>query len=201
MLKYIPNGTKTILEFGCGFGGFSTLVKEKLGIESWAVEIEKNAAQEAAKKLDKVINADASEALQQIPDDYFDCIVLFDILEHLIDPYGLLCELKHKLTTNGVIVASIPNIRYYRAFVDFVIHGNWDYKEHGIMDKTHLRFFTYKSISKTFKQLGFEILELQGIHPTSSRTYKLLNILFLNLVSDIRYKHFAVVVKPKLKSE
>lgn len=201
MLKYIPNGTKTILEFGCGFGGFSTLVKEKLGIESWAVEIEKNAAQEAAKKLDKVINADASEALQQIPDDYFDCIVLFDILEHLIDPYSLLCSLKTKLTKTGVIVASIPNIRYYRAFVDFVIHGNWDYKEHGIMDKTHLRFFTYKSISKTFKQLGFEILELQGIHPTSSRTYKLLNILFLNLVSDIRYKHFAVVVKPKLKSE
>jgi len=201
MLKYIPEGTKTILEFGCGFGGFSTLVKEKLGIESWAVEIEKNAAQEAAKKLDKVINADASEALQQIPDDYFDCIVLFDILEHLIDPYSLLCSLKTKLTKTGVIVASIPNIRYYRAFVDFVIHGNWDYKEHGIMDKTHLRFFTYKSISKTFKQLGFEILELQGIHPTSSRTYKLLNILFLNLVSDIRYKHFAVVVKPKLKSE
>jgi cyclopropane fatty-acyl-phospholipid synthase-like methyltransferase len=47
MLKYIPQGTKTILEFGCGFGGFSSLVKEKLGAESWAIEIEKNAAREA----------------------------------------------------------------------------------------------------------------------------------------------------------
>jgi 2-polyprenyl-3-methyl-5-hydroxy-6-metoxy-1,4-benzoquinol methylase len=197
MLKYIPDGTKTILEFGCGFGGFSSLVKEKLGTESWAVEIEKNAAKEAEKKLDKVINADAFEALNQIPEDYFDCIILFDILEHLIDPYNLLCALKSKLTKNGVIVASIPNIRYYRNFIDFVIHGNWDYKEHGILDKTHLRFFTYKSIIKTFKHLDFEILELKGIHPTSSRTFKLLNIFFLNLLSDIRYKHFAVVAKPK----
>lgn len=200
MLKYIPQGTKTILEFGCGFGGFSSLVKEKLGTESWAVEIEKTAAQEAEKKLDKVINADASEALLQIPEDYFDCIVLFDILEHLIDPYGLLCALKTKLTKNGIIVASIPNIRYYRTFVDLVIHGNWDYKEHGILDKTHLRFFTYKSIIKTFNQLGFEMLELEGIHPTSSRTFKILNIIFLNLLSDIRYKHFAVVAKPKLEA-
>ncbi len=200
MLKYIPEGTKTILEFGCGFGGFSSLVKEKLGTENWAVEIDEKAAQEASKKLDKVINTDALEALQKIPEGYFDCIVLFDILEHLADPYSLLHALKTKLTKKGVVVASIPNIRYYRTFIDFVIHGNWDYKEQGIMDKTHLRFFTYKSIIKTFKQLGFEMLELEGIHPTSSRTYKILNVIFLNLLSDIRYKHFAVVAKPKTET-
>ena len=155
----------------------------------------------ASEKLDKVINCDAHEAINKLPDNYFDCIIFFDILEHLIDPYRLLCILKTKLTKEGVIVASIPNIRYYRSFVELVIHGDWDYKDHGILDKTHLRFFTYKSIVKLFNELAFEILEIEGIHPTSSRTFKLLNMLLLGAVGDIRYKHFAVVSKPKSKSK
>jgi len=199
MLKYIPKNIKTSLEIGCGFGGFSALLKERFGAESWAVEIDKTAAKEAEKKLDRVINADALESLHKISENYFDCIILFDILEHLFDPYGLLCGLKSKLTSRGVIVASIPNTRYYSAFIDFVVHGNWNYKDHGILDKTHLRFFTYKSIMNMFNELYFEILVLEGIHPTSSRTFKILNFILLNSLSDVRYKHFAVVAKPKIQ--
>ncbi|MBA7607179.1 hypothetical protein ES703_14337 [subsurface metagenome] len=201
MLKYIPQETKTTLEFGCGFGRFSALLKETLNTEGWAVEIEREAAQEAAKKLDRVINTDANESLKAIPDGYFDCIIFFDILEHLVDPYSLLLSVKKKLTKRGVIVTSIPNIRYYRTFVDFVIHGNWDYKDQGILDKTHLRFFTRKSILKVFDKLGFKILMFEGIHPTHSRTFKLLNIILLNALSDVRYKHFVAVVRPKLQSK
>lgn len=196
MLKYIPAGTKTSLEFGCGSGGFSALVKNKFNAETWAVEINEQAAQQAEKKLDKVINSDAAKSLNEIPDSYFDCIILFDILEHLIDPYTLLRALKNKLSTKGVIIASIPNIRYYRTFIEFVIYGNWDYKDQGILDRTHLRFFTYKSILKMLKTLDFDILTLEGIHPTSSRTFRILNLLLLNSINDIRYKHFAMVVKP-----
>ena len=195
MLKYVPAGTKTSLEFGCGFGGFSALVKEKYGTQTWAVELNAEVAREAAKKLDRVINRDATDSLDVIPDNYFDCIILFDVLEHLPDPFSLLCALKTKLTAKGVVIASIPNIRYYRTFVDFVIHGNWDYKEHGILDKTHLRFFTKKSIVKMFSILDFQIQLLEGIHPTSSRTFKIFNAILLNRLADIRYKHFAVVVR------
>ena len=195
MLKYIPAGTKTSLEFGCGSGGFSALIKDKFDAETWAVELNQQAAQQAEKKLDKVINNDALNSLVDIPDSYFDCIILFDILEHLIDPYTLLGALKNKLSNSGVIIASIPNIRYYRTFIDFVIYGNWDYKDQGILDRTHLRFFTYKSIIKMLKMLGFEILTLEGIHPTSSRTFRILNLLLLNSIKDVRFKHFAMVVK------
>jgi len=197
MLKYIPQNTKTTLEFGCGFGGFSALLKERFNTESWAVEINEEAAREAAKKLDKVINSDAAKSLDIIPDNYFDCVILFDILEHLLDPFSLLCTLKTKLTKKGVIIASIPNIRYYRTLVDLVIHGNWDYKDHGILDKTHLRFFTYKSIIKIFNLLDFQILLIEGIHPTSSRTFKVLNAFLLNFLADVKYKHFAMVAKPR----
>ena len=196
MLKYVPPCTKTSLEFGCGCGGFSALVKNKFDAEAWAVEINEEAARKAKKILDKVINSDAAKSLDNIPENYFDCIILFDILEHLLDPSALLCALKNKLSDKGVIIASIPNIRYYRTFIDLVIHGNWDYKDHGILDSTHLRFFTYKSILKMLKTLDFKILTLEGIHPTSSRTFKILNLLLLNSIKDIRYKHFAMVVKP-----
>ena len=195
MLRYIPGGIRTSLEFGCGHGGFSALLKKSLNSETWAIEIDKNSAREAAKKIDKVICGDALESLSKIPDNYFDCIIMFDILEHLADPYNFLKILKGKLSCKGVAVASIPNVRYYRVFVNYVIHGNWDYKSHGVMDNTHLRFFTYKSIIKVLENLKFEILKIEGIHKTSSRTCKLLNILLLNCLSDVKFKHFAVVFR------
>jgi len=101
MLKYIPAGTKTSLEFGCGCGGFSALVKDKFNAETWAVEINEEAAREAKKKLDKVINSDADESLENIPERYFDCIILFDILEHLLNPSALLSALKNKFLENA----------------------------------------------------------------------------------------------------
>jgi 2-polyprenyl-3-methyl-5-hydroxy-6-metoxy-1,4-benzoquinol methylase len=197
MLKYLPQGIKTSLEFGCGCGGFSALVKDKFNAETWAVEINEEAAHEASKKLYKIINSDAATSLDNIPDNYFDCVILFDILEHLLDPFSLLGALKTKLTDKGVIIASIPNIRYYRTLFDLVVKGNWDYKDHGILDKTHLRFFTYKSIVKMFNLLGFQILLIEGIHPTSSRTFKILNMILLNFLADVKYKHFAIVVRPR----
>lgn len=200
MLKYIPDGVKTSLEFGCGTGGFSAILKAKFDAESWAVEIDEASVKEAERKLDKVINADAYEALVEIPKHYFDCIVLLDILEHLADPYHFLNELKPRLKQGGIIVLSIPNIRYYRIFMDYVFGGNWEYKDHGVLDKTHLKFFTHKSIDNMFRQLGFEILMLEGIHPTSSRTFRLLNILTFGMFSDLRYKHYAVRVRPESES-
>jgi 2-polyprenyl-3-methyl-5-hydroxy-6-metoxy-1,4-benzoquinol methylase len=193
MLPYIPPGVRTTLEFGCGFGGFSALLKARRGVESWAVEVDEAAAQEAARKLDKVICADAHASVAALPDHHFDSIIFFDILEHLVDPYSLLLAVKPKLTESGVVVASIPNVRYYRVFMDLVVHGNWRYEEQGILDKTHLRFFTRKSIVDMFESLGLRILTMEGIHPTSSRTYRLLNAVLWNALSDVRYRQFAVV--------
>lgn len=197
MLEYIPEGTKKSLEFGCGTGGFSSLLKQKLNVETWAIEINEKAAGEAASKLDNVIIGDAIESLTKVPDNYFDCIILFDIIEHLIDPYTLLRSLKTKLSDTGVVAASIPNIRYYRAFMQLVIHGNWDYKDQGILDRTHLRFFTKKSIVKMFDSLDYNIIKMEGIHPTSSMNYKILNAILLNSIADVKFKHFVVIAQPR----
>jgi 2-polyprenyl-3-methyl-5-hydroxy-6-metoxy-1,4-benzoquinol methylase len=201
MLKYLPPGIRRSLDFGCGFGRFSHLVKTTFGAETWGVEIDPTAAREAAQRLDTVIQADALASVGQIPDHHFDCVILFDILEHLADPYSLLLTIKPKLTGTGVVVASIPNIRFYRTFWKYVVHGDWEYQDEGILDKTHLRFFTRKSIISTFERLGYRILTLEGMHPTTSRTYRWLNAILLNALADVRYKHFAVVAVPREPAE
>jgi hypothetical protein len=104
---------------------------------------------------------------------------------------------KKKLTEDGVIVASIPNVRYCRNFVNFVIKGNWDYRDGGTLDKTHLRFFTSKSILKMFEHLGFEVLLMEGIQPTHNKIFKLLNILLFKALEDLKYFRFAIVARPR----
>ena len=197
MLRFIPDTTSTTLEFGCGIGRFSSLLKETLHTESWGVEIDCQAAAQAAKRLDKVIASDAILALKDIPNGFFDCVIFFDVLEHLVDPYSLLNGIKEKMTEKGIIVASIPNISYYRTMVDLVIRGNWDYKSHGVLDKSHLRFFTRNSIVKTFDELDFDIAAIEGMHATSSRSFKILNALLIGRLKDLRYKHYTVVAKPR----
>ena len=195
ILPFIPGYVKKTLEFGCGQGDFSVLLQERLHAETWAVEIHKPSAEVAAKKLHRVFSADADQAMQDLPNDYFDGIFFLDLLEHLVNPYELLSKCREKLSPDGVIIASIPNIRYYRAFVKYVFSGNWEYQNHGIMDITHLRFFTYKSIREMFESLEYTIQTLQGLHPTSSKTYFWLNLASLNRLWDVRFRHFIVVAR------
>ncbi len=199
MLKYVPASVNKTLELGCAEGKFSELVKTNCGAECWGVEIDSQAADVAATRLDKVITGDVNRCLDDVPDNYFDCIICNDILEHLADPYSLLIRLRNKLTAEGIVVASFPNVRYCRNLYELVVRRNWDYREHGILDKTHLRFFTYNSLVKMFPQLGYELLTIEGLEPHRNMktvAVEVLTILFLNKFKDIRYHHFACVAKP-----
>ncbi len=199
MLRYIPRDVKRTLEMGCACGNFSEQIKTRFGAECWGIEINQEAGKAAAAKLDKVIIADAGRCLDDIPDNYFDCIICNDFLEHLADPYSLLVGLKDKFTDSGILVASFPNIRYWRILFELVIYGNWDYKDWGILDRTHLRFFTYKSLQKMFPKLGYELLTIESLPPNptfTSRVVKFVNILLLNKFEDTRYDHFACVARP-----
>ncbi|HUW20440.1 MAG TPA: class I SAM-dependent methyltransferase [Sedimentisphaerales bacterium] len=199
MLKYVPPNAKRTLELGCAEGNFSELVKTSFGAECWGIEINPEVAQVAAAKLDRVINGDASGCLHEVPDNYFDCVICNDVLEHLADPYTLLVSLKEKLTAEGVVVASFPNVRYCRNLFELVVRGNWDYKDDGILDRTHLRFFTCKSLVKMFPQLGYELLTIEGLqseHNIKTAAVRILTLLFFNIFEDIRYDHFACVARP-----
>lgn len=89
---------------------------------------------------------------------YFDYIICADILEHLSDPWVILNKIHKWLKDDGKIIVTLPNIRNYRILKDLVFLGKWEYKESGILDKTHLRFFTKSSFSKALSRADFEII-------------------------------------------
>ncbi len=197
MIDFIPPNAKVVLDVGCGEAWFGAQLKKKFNLDVWGIELDEAAGFEARKKIDKVYIGDIDKLIKDMPDNFFDCIVFNDVLEHLVDPFSLLLNLKSKLTANGVIVSSIPNVRYFFTLKDLLVKKQWEYEDAGILDKTHLRFFTEKSIIKMFTSLGYKVETIRGINPIKSWKFTLLNILSLGYLSDTKYMQFASVVKLK----
>ncbi len=197
MLKYVPASAKIILEIGCGDGTFSEHLKQTKNIECWGIEYEPEQAAIAKTRMHKILVGDALMMINELPNNYFDAVICNDVLEHLLDPYTVLKNLKAKIKSNGLVISSLPNVRFFRNLSDLVFNKNWDYQDNGILDITHLRFFTTKSIVKMYENAGFEVITHEGINKTQSIRPVLINIFTFNAFSDIYYLQFATVAKVK----
>ncbi|MEO9891206.1 class I SAM-dependent methyltransferase [Aurantibacter sp.] len=195
MLAYLPKGCKTLLDIGCGEGAFAAYIKKKENLEAWGIELMEDPAKEAEKRLDKVFVGPCENFIEELPDNYFDAIYCNDVLEHLVDPYMVLTILKKKLSLSGVIISSIPNIRYHDAFNKIILQKKFEYEGHGIFDKTHLRFFTKSSIANMYRDQGFQIISHEGINRTRSLKPYLYNIPFFFTAMDMFYLQYATVAK------
>jgi 2-polyprenyl-3-methyl-5-hydroxy-6-metoxy-1,4-benzoquinol methylase len=194
MADYVPQSASVILEVGCAEGNFSFSLKRDRGnIEAWGVEYDASAAKKAESKLDRVFTGPIETHIDQLPDNYFDAIIFNDVLEHLVDPYNVLDRLRNKLKDKGVAISSIPNIRYFRVLFDLIWRKNWRYTDSGIMDRTHIRFFTIKSIREMYEDQNYKVILHEGIRPSKSLKPKLLNFLFFGKFSDIKYQQIATV--------
>ena len=139
----------------------------------------------------------------QCPDCYFDLIICNDVIEHMIDHEKFLIDIKKKMKPDAVIVGSIPNIRYYQVLFNLVFKKDWQYKETGVLDRTHLRFFTEKSLKRTFKKCGFNIEKFNGINRVkyyltvkSFVKFLIFNLSF-GLLEDTKSQQFGFTIKPK----
>lgn len=163
VVALVPLTAQRILDVGCGAGGLSAALKTRQPAEIHGIEIVQGAAEHARLHLDHVWNSAIEEALPHLPDSHYDCIVIADVLEHLLDPLFVLAELKKKLKSTGRLVASIPNIQNWDVLAE-LLQGKWDYSSDGILDRTHLRFFTRKSVQEVFWSAGFRIVSLSTTH-------------------------------------
>jgi len=197
MLEFLPENTKTLLDVGCGEGNFAAFAKEKNGLEAWGIELMETSGKVAEKKLDKVLIGDCEKCVEELPDAYFDAVYFNDVLEHLIDPYAVLAKIKAKLSANGVIISSIPNIRYHKVLKSLLVNKDWKYTNNGVLDKTHLRFFTRKSIAAMYTDLGYEIIAHKGINRTKSLKPYLYNLPLLFSSMDMFYLQYATLVRKK----
>src|SRR5262249_20610039 len=97
---------------------------------------------------------------------YFDCIILGDVLEHMVDPWMTLRRIATLVSNSGTVIASIPNVQHWRVIFD-LMRGRWDYREFGIMDITHLRFFTKRTIHRLFTTNGLAVTQIIPLLTTS----------------------------------
>jgi 2-polyprenyl-3-methyl-5-hydroxy-6-metoxy-1,4-benzoquinol methylase len=203
MLRFLPAHAKYFLDVGCAGGSFGESLKSRYSAEVWGVEPNEYAASVASQKLDKVI-CDMFACTLDMPKSYFDCIIFNDVLEHLVDPYTALLYCKQLLKAKGVVVASIPNVRYFDNIWNLIVLKDWEYADYGILDRTHLRFFTRKSLLATFSSLGYQVERIEGInpleqeHPYQVRKFKWLNRFAWNQLEDMRYLQYAVVARPNV---
>jgi 2-polyprenyl-3-methyl-5-hydroxy-6-metoxy-1,4-benzoquinol methylase len=205
MLPFVPAHCRRLLDVGCGAGRFGELLKQSRNIEIWGVEPVASAAAKASAKLNHVING-PFDAETELPAGTFDCVIFNDVLEHMVAPEQALRYAKGLLSPGGVVVASIPNIQYFPVVWELMFHGRWEYADAGVLDKTHLRFFTKSSILKMFQSEVYSVESICGINaysdwcpPNASRplrrAYKLANALSLGKFADMKFQQFAVVAK------
>jgi 2-polyprenyl-3-methyl-5-hydroxy-6-metoxy-1,4-benzoquinol methylase len=205
MLEFVPLSAKCVLELGCGEGVFASTVKKRQGAEVWGLEVDSQAAALASSRLDRVILGDASETIESVPSGRFDCIVANDILEHLVSPDRILRDIRRCFSPEGVLVASIPNIRYFDTLYELLVDRDFRYRGTGILDRTHLRFFTKKSICRLFDETEYDVVRIRGINSGLAtwrsegwRSAVRAAMCVLVFGPDVQYLEFAVVGRPRV---
>ena len=195
IISFVPKDINSILDIGCGNGSFLKLIKEQTGAETWGIEMVTEVAENAKNKVDNILTGRIEDLLDSIPDSYFDCITFNDVLEHLLEPEKVLKIIGSKLSEKGIIIASIPNVRYFFNLYGLLIKKDWEYKNSGILDSTHLRFFTQKSMRQMFEKAGYLILKQEGINKIDSVKFRLFNLLTLGIFRDTKYLQFICLVR------
>ena len=193
------------LDIGCAAGEFSRNLKQTLLIDkfNWiGIEKETNLpnSQENYSILGNCIHDDLPDCLNKLEDNYFDCIFALDILEHLTNPDDVLIKLKSKIKSNGTLIVSIPNISHYSIIIS-LIKQKWIYADSGILDRTHLRFFTPQSFKSFANKNGWQIIVKQPINSYIGIKGQIFNLLRNTMPHYlINYLSFGHIYKLKCMS-
>jgi len=165
-----------VLEIGCGTGNTLAFLKEN-GFASYVagIEKEKKCFKSINPAVDKMIEGNA-ESLEIPFEAKFDAVLLLDVLEHLYSPFDLLKKVRPLLTPSGYVVVSIPNIRNYAVLKRLILKGRWDYKDSGVLDRSHIRFFTRRSFLDALTQEGIN-MKLLDYRPNMENYGKALKLI------------------------
>lgn len=165
ILRVIPDSATRLLDVGCSIGTLGAeVIARNPGAKVYGIELDPEMAKLAGEKLHKVYVANMDEfALSaEFTRDSFDCVVLADVLEHLKDPWKVVEEAVEITTPGGLVIACIPNVRHFDTIFNLLFRGRWPYRDRGIHDRTHLRFFTRKNIGELFSSVDINIEKINA---------------------------------------
>ena len=199
LLRLLPSGVKLekVLDVGCGCGTTGQYLKNHLTVkEVVGIEMNPEMAQQAKMVLDQVIIGDVQQIDLPFDQRYFDCIICADLLEHLYDPWSVLLKLKNYLKDTGCLLLSVPNVQHW-SMIARLLAGSWNYQDEGILDSTHIRFFTRKSLRELIQRSGFQIEKISG---AMGKETHLINFLTLRLLSNFfSFRYFVLAKKSNRK--
>lgn len=152
---------KRVLEIGCGPGSITKILAQQGGCKVTGLELDPEAIKKVTQYCEQVLQADlnSSEWTQLLEDmEKFDVVVAADVLEHLYDPWKALPRMASLLNSDGYIVISLPHVGH-AAVMACMINGDFEYRDWGLLDRTHIRFFGLKNIEALFAQANLKIIE------------------------------------------
>jgi SAM-dependent methyltransferase len=163
LLSAVPPEARRILDAGCGEGYLGVALKHAdPSREVVGIERQPEVAARAAQCLDQVFTLDLEAEDPPLPDGTIDCIVYGDVLEHLVDPEAVLRRHRRLLRQDGSILCSVPNIQHH-SVIAALLRSDFQYTVAGLLDATHLRFFTYSTLIKLLLDSGFAPVFLDDI--------------------------------------
>jgi 2-polyprenyl-3-methyl-5-hydroxy-6-metoxy-1,4-benzoquinol methylase len=183
IVELVPLESKKILDIGCGAGAAGVELLNRQSCELFGVELNSFAGSIANNYYERVDIADIETMDLPYSPSSFDAIIFGDVLEHLKNPWQVVEKLSVYLKPSGSLICSIPNVSHAEALLPLLL-GNWNYADAGILDRTHLRFFTPNTVQTLFPKNIFEI---------QSQTYNYVPLeskvqLFFNEVSYLAEK-------------
>lgn len=184
----------SVLDVGCFKGAFGEALKRaRPGTSVWGVEPDEEACAVARTRLDRAVCGTFPEALPA--GARFDLVTFLDVLEHLVDPWEALRSASGLLNPGGAVLATLPNVRHVAVVLPLVARGRWRYAESGLLDRTHLRFFTREAMGELFDEAGYEVERIEAINLSGGKTGAVLR-LGGRAAEQFRALQYAVVATP-----
>jgi 2-polyprenyl-3-methyl-5-hydroxy-6-metoxy-1,4-benzoquinol methylase len=161
VLDLLTHEPRFALDVGCSVGDFAALIKARFPQSRvWGIEPNKHAASIASGRVERVLCQSIEEVdwnREGVQRGDIDTVVLFDVLEHIYDPWKTLLTLRNLVSPTAQLLLSIPNVRNAPLIQD-LISGHWRYRKAGLLDITHVRFFTRQDMYRMFYQTGFRVV-------------------------------------------
>lgn len=185
LVALVESDAERVLDIGCGEGAMSSAIqRDRNAREIWGIEVVESVAQRAQENpaLARVLSGDIAALMPELPDSYFSHVMAGDVLEHLVDPWQVLTDLRSKLRPGGLLICSIPNIRNFSFLAKLLFQGRFEYKDSGVMDRTHLRFFARADIQKMFVDAGYTQVQIGPVRPKKHLAKQVARLIFGDLV-------------------
>lgn len=161
VLSFVERGSR-VLEVGCATGYMTRYLSENMGCLVDCIDIDKDALRSASQYAQKTTHADVQYFNFESLTDSYDVVLFADVLEHLKNPEAVLLRCSKCLRHGGRVIASIPNIGHI-SVVNELAHGSFEYRQLGLLDNTHIHFFTRNTIEKMFRDVGFAIQTIDTV--------------------------------------